>query len=230
MAFSDSDKILIVGANSSVASAFISEVTRFNPIIIGTFREDTHDKSSAFLQQVFFDLADLNSLDRFVEYIAPESFHYIYIFVGATSGIDTKNGLLASISDYYSMYSARLNYLLGKLGSSLQVGGTMVFLSSRAAHRSSYDSHYSAAKSSNEGFLLSLSALTQDKRILVLAPSLIEDSTMYSQMSENTIKNHRERTRNQLLTMSEVVDKLIEMSMNTIKYPNGSIECIGRDW
>jgi len=230
MPFSDSDRVLIVGANSSLASALIPKISLFNPEITGIFRKDTHVDSSAFQQQMFFDLADVASIDRILEQLALESFNYIYIFVGATSNIDTKNGPLANISEYYAKYGARLNYLLGRLGNCLSVGGTLIFLSSRAAHRASYDAHYSAVKSSNEGFLLSLSAQTQQKRILILAPSLIENSAMYNRMSKETTNRHRERTGNLLLSCEEVTSVLIDMSTNITKYPNGSVECIGRDW
>ena len=230
MAFSDSDRVLIVGANSSLASALITQISLFNPEITGIFREDTSVNSAAFQHKMFFDLADVASIDRLMGQLALESFSYIYIFVGATSNIDTKNGPIATISEYYAMYGARLNYLLGKLENCLSVGGTLIFLSSRAAHRPSYDAHYSAVKSSNEGFLLSLSAKTKGKRILVLAPSLIENSAMYNRMSNKTINSHRERTGNRLLSSEDVTSILIEMSLNKTKYPNGSVECLGRDW
>ncbi len=230
MEFSDSDKVLIVGANSSLASALIPQISLFNPKITAIFRKDTHVNSAAFQQKMFLDLADISSIDRTMGQLALESFNYIYIFIGATSNIDTKNGSIAAISEYYAMYSARLNYLLGKLENCLSVGGTLIFLSSRAAHRSSHDAHYSAVKSSNEGFLLSLSAKTQGKRILVLAPSLIENSAMYNRMSNETINNHRERTGNKLLSSKDITSILIDMSVNKTKYLNGSVECIGSDW
>jgi NAD(P)-dependent dehydrogenase (short-subunit alcohol dehydrogenase family) len=230
VAFSNSDKILIVGANSSLASALLPQVTRFTADITGVFRKKPNADSTKFQQKVFFDLADVASIENLIRQLSPQRFQYIYIFVGATSNIDTKRGLITAVSEYYDMYGARLNYIFGNLENCLSVGGTMIFLSSRAAHRSSYDAHYSAAKSSNEGFLISLSAQTEEKRILILAPSLIENSTMYTHMSDKTIDSHRERTGNQLLALDEVVDVLIDMSMNKVKYPNGSIECIGRDW
>ena len=230
MAFSNSDKVLIVGASSSLASALVPQITRFRAEITGVFREDTYVDSAIFQQKVFFDLADVTSIENLLGQLSSQSFDYIYIFVGATSSIDTKKGSITAVSEYYEMYSARLNYIFGNLENCLSIGGAMIFLSSRAAHRSSYDAHYSAAKSSNEGFLISLSAQTKEKRILILAPSLIENSTMYSHMSDETIDSHRERTGNQLLTLDEVVGVLIDMSMNKVKYPNGSIEFIGRDW
>ena len=230
MAFLDSDKVLIVGANSSLATALIPQISLFNPEITAIFRKDTPVNSAVFQQQMFFDLADIASINRIMGQLAVESFNYIYIFVGATSNIDTKNGPIATISEYYTLYGARLNYLLGKLENCLSVSGTLIFLSSRAAHRPSYDAHYSAVKSSNEGFLLSLSATSQGKRILILAPSLIENSGMYNRMSNETINTHRERTGNQLLSSEDVTSVLIDMSVNKTKYPNGSVKCLGRDW
>ena len=53
---------------------------------------------------------------------------------------------------------------------------------------------------------------------------------MYNRMSDETINSHRERTGNQLLSSEDVTGILIDMSVNKTKYPNGSVEFIGRDW
>lgn len=218
-----------MGAGSSLAIDLLKKITPYSPEIIRVYR-NSHSENHPVNNNLYLDLTDKNSLNEFVKNIQNQEFTHIYIFIGKTSNIDLFIGQLSEIENYYQAYAANLNFLMARLYEVLTEAGSMIFISSRAAHKVSYDAHYSAVKSSNEAFLRSLAGRNGNKRVLILAPSLIENSTMFAAMDENTILKHRARTNNGLLTIQEVTDKLIKISLYKETFQSGQIITIGGDW
>ncbi len=228
MEFPDSADILIVGANSSFATSFMNEIQIFSPRVHYVSRSPIEKRGVA--QHFNLDLLDKASITKLVEDLAEERFDLIYIFSGAVSELDVAICSIDETIEYYGAFAAGLNFLMGRLQQNLKDTGTLIFISSRAAHRPSYDEHYSAVKASSEAFLKSIASKHQKKRFIVLAPSLIRDTNMYNAMSKETISKHLARTSDSLLTLKEAILTLIEMSANKTKYKSGETSYIGRDW
>lgn len=230
MRFLESARVLIIGANSHISNRLVSEIRQFNPRITLVSRSKIQDFSTKIDRILELDLNDEISIENFLVSIDRDRFDYIYIFSGSVSGLGINSASFLQISEYYKSYSVGLNFLIGRLNDKIEEKGALIFLSSRSAHKPSFDLHYSAVKASTEAFIRSIAEQFPSKRFLTLAPSLIEDTRIYKLMSLANIEKHKQRTANQLVSLTEVVDMLIQMSIDDKNYVSGSTTCIGRDW
>ena len=230
MSFYETDQVLIIGANSLISRALVQGIKPYTSKITLVSRSLIEDIDSASEDYIALNLEDIDSVSNLFQNLQESQFDYVYIFAGAVSKLDISSSSLEETQDYYRTYGASLNYLIGRIQTHLSDSATMIFVSSRAAHRPSYDAHYSAIKASTEAFIMSIANRFPGRRLLVLAPSLIENTKMFNDMLQENIKMHRERTFNSLLTIDEVVESILEISFERDKFLSGSTTYIGRDW
>ena len=230
MSFYETDQILIIGANSLISRALVQGIKPYTSKITLVSRSLIGDIDSASEDYMALNLEDIDSVSNLFQNLQESHFDYVYIFAGAVSKLDISSSSLEETQDYYRTYGASLNYLIGRIQTHLSDSATMIFVSSRAAHRPSYDAHYSAIKASTEAFIMSIANRFPGRRLLVLAPSLIENTKMFNDMLQENIKMHRERTFNSLLTIDEVVESILEIRFERDKFLSGSTTYIGRDW
>ncbi len=222
--------MLIVGANSNISIQLVSNIRQFNPRLTLVSRNQIVDRIPTGHRQLTLNLSEDESIFKFLNAIKTERFDFIYFFAGEVSDLEIESASIDETFKYYKSYAAGVNFLIGHLHKNLDQGATLIFLSSRAAHKPSFDLHYSAVKASTEAFIRSIARKYPTQRFLVLAPSLIEDTRIYKRMTEETINVHKVRTSNRLLSVSEVVEVIMEMSLDKESYENGGTTCIGRDW
>ena len=230
MSFSETDRILIIGANSLISRALVREIEPYKSKIILVSRLPIENLDSDSKEFLALNLEDRDSVSKLFQNLQGLYFDYVYILAGAVSKLDVSSSSLEETQDYYRTYGASLNFLIGRIQNQLSDSATMIFVSSRAAHRPSYDAHYSAIKASTEAFIMSIASRFPGRRMLILAPSLIEKTKMFKEMLPEDIERHMERTFNSLLTVDEVVESILEISFERDKFLNGSTTCIGRDW
>jgi NAD(P)-dependent dehydrogenase (short-subunit alcohol dehydrogenase family) len=222
--------VLIVGANSNISIQLVSNIRQFNPRLTLVSRNQIVDSTRSEDRLLTLNLSEEESILKFLDEIEMERFDLIYFFAGEVSDLEIESASIGETFDYYKSYAAGINFLIGHLHKNLDQGATLIFLSSRAAHRPSFDLHYSAVKASTEAFIRSIAQKCPSQRFLVLAPSLIEDTRIYKRMTEQNINAHKVRTSNRLLSVSEVVGVILQMSLDKQSYENGGTTCIGRDW
>jgi len=230
VSFNETDHVLIIGANSLISRALVHEVEPYTSKITLVSRLPINDFDSELKEFFSLNLEDPNSVSRLFKNLQGSHFDYIYILAGAVSKLDISSSSLEDTQDYYRTYGASLNYLIGRIQNQMSDSATMIFVSSRAAHRPSYDAHYSAIKASTEAFIMSIASRLPEKRFLILAPSLIQETKIFKEMLPEDIDRHRERTSHSLLTVDEVVESILKISFERHKFLSGSTTCIGRDW
>lgn len=230
MTFSKADRVLIVGAGSYISQALLDEISHFEPQITFVTRTTPPIADLTSRRSFHLDLNSSESVENLLLNLSSQTFDYIYIFSGAVSGLDIDKSSIFETLRYYDAFAARLNFLISRLNKNLNDSGTLIFVSSRAAHRPSYDAHYSAVKASTEALVMSVAQKFPSKRFLVLAPSLIQNTRMYQAMSEENIEEHKRRTNDSLLTLSEITEELFKMSSEKEQYLSGTVTTLGRDW
>jgi 3-oxoacyl-[acyl-carrier protein] reductase len=96
-------------------------------------------------------------------------------------------------------------------------------ISSISAQRGSYDPIYAASKAAILSFVKSLAVGLGGVRVNAIAPGLIEDSTMYKEMSVDRQELHRQQTsQKRLLHISDLADVIYDISKNHWKHLNGA--------
>lgn len=105
--------------------------------------------------------------------------------------------------------------LLNILFKNLAAKGTVVYLSSISARNGSFDPLYATAKASIHKFIQSMQYhIKNGQRIVVAVPTLVEDSQMYLDMSQENIEKHRSRMSGNLLTKFEVSKSILNAIEN----------------
>jgi hypothetical protein len=226
-------KLLILGLHSSLAPELIVKAKIKGFEIYGTtHRRDNLKFTLKDQLSGIFDLQldDLEVSKVQLEKIGSHKYERVVSLIGATW---KNSGEISykSLSNYYQTLSLNLNLVHEKIIRFIDLNGTFLFMSSRAATHGSFDEHYAAVKAANTSFLMSLQRHTSSSvKIIPIACSLIEASSMYEKMSPVNQELHRERTRNRLVKIEEVIDILLRENFmyEESNFQNG-IYRLGRD-
>ena len=227
-------KLLILGIHSSLAPNLITKAKKSGFEIYGTtHRRKVLDLPHTVGLSGIFDLQidDLDATKSQLGKIGVHKYKRIISLIGSTSkNLDTDDN--ASLSRYYQTLSLNLNLTHAEIFKFLELDGSFLYMSSRAAIFGSYDEHYAAVKASNTAFLLSLQGqCASTQSVVPVASSLIETSLMYERMSTKNQELHRERTGNDLVQIEEVTEVLLRDNLfdDKSKFKNGVYQ-LGRDF
>lgn len=201
-------------------------------MITATYRDiNKAQPRSNDLLWVPLDLKSHDSISEFLQSISENNFERIIVLIGATSNLEGDTGSLDLLYSYYENYISGLHYLIRQVIPLLQEPGNMVVLSSRAASHPSFDAHYAATKGALESLIRSLAPkLSSLQSVICIAPSLIENSEMYYEMSAENIEKHRSRSSKKLLDTNDIARFIFEMSPQVTQEINGRTIPIGSDY
>jgi len=105
----------------------------------------------------------------------------------------------------------------------LDLNSQVIMISSISAQKGSYDPIYAASKGAILSFVKSLAVSLGGVRVNAIAPGLIEDSTMFKEMSTDRQDLHRQQTtQKRLLYMSDLAGVIYDISKNHWKHLNGA--------
>jgi NAD(P)-dependent dehydrogenase (short-subunit alcohol dehydrogenase family) len=107
----------------------------------------------------------------------------------------------------------------------------MVVLSSRSASHPSFDAHYAATKGALESLIHSIAPkLPNSQSVICIAPSLIENSEMFHEMTPENIERHKIRSSKKLLNLNEIAEFISAMSPQVTQLMNGRTISLGSDY
>ncbi len=201
-------------------------------IITATYRDV--NKTQQDLKDIFWLPLDLNSRDSisdFVKQINEYRFERIIVLIGATSNLEANLGAIDPLYKYYENYISGLHFLIRQTIVCLKDVGNMVVLSSRAASHPSFDAHYAATKGALESLIHSIAPkLSTSQSVICIAPSLIENSEMYHEMTPENIERHKTRSRKKLLSINEVTEFISSLSPQVTQSMSGRTISLGSDY
>ncbi len=158
-------------------------------------------------------------------------FERIIVLIGATSKLEANTDAIDRLYSYYENYISGLHYLIRQLIPQLQSFSNIVILSSKSASHPSFDAHYAATKGALESFILSIAQkLPNSQSAICIAPSLIENSEMYHEMSPKNVERHKTRSTQKLLDLNEMAEFIVEMSPRVTQLINGRTISVGSDY
>jgi NAD(P)-dependent dehydrogenase (short-subunit alcohol dehydrogenase family) len=176
------------------------------------------------------DLASEASVNKFFQELENLRFQNIFYCIGKTSNLIGIDFSKDNLSEYFAVQFVMSFILLSRLPTLMttEVPSTLAYVSSRAAIYPSYDIPYAAVKGGLASTTISISKkLRQNQRAIVVAPGLIEDSTMFLDMSQELQADHRERAGGKLLSLSQAARYLLEFGSENSDVGNGVILEIG---
>jgi NAD(P)-dependent dehydrogenase (short-subunit alcohol dehydrogenase family) len=221
--------LLVIGATSSLAQELLSqlELDTEGTVLVGRSIPRDYPKPELWLE---LDLSIDNSVMQFLQEINKYTFEKILFFIGATTNRHYIEISLEELAKYNDTYVTNSNYLVCQLTKQLGEQGAMILVSSRAALHPSYDVHYAVSKAAQVALVKSISRfLPPGQAIVALAPSLIAESKMYSEMSDENRAKHRMRTGGELISISEFANYLSSLDIDSLRLQNGRTIELGSD-
>lgn len=210
-----SKKALVIGGNSSILQTFVDALRAKGYEIHATSR-GSRPQGQVVSKHLNLDVRIQSSLENFIRQIQSEKYDLILSAIGMTSGVPIERETLSHIDEVLRVNLSANIWMLPRLIETLTTDGVIGFVGSSAAEGTSFDISYSAGKAGLRSAVTSYSSTRNlgEKRIYVFEPSLVEESTMYSEMNEANIHKHREKWNGQLLNFSDITTVLMKVYMD----------------
>ncbi|MET0635113.1 MAG: SDR family oxidoreductase [Chitinophagaceae bacterium] len=199
--------ILLFGANSFVAKAFIRDYqNRYN--LIPVYRNATETVPG-------LDFNDTSSITTFVSSIDIKIDGIVFL-----QGINPSMGV-KDITEEHFLKMMKVNLvtpvlLLAALNNRLSAGASVVFISSVAKRKGSYDPSYAAAKSGLTGLMFSLANGYPQHRFNMISLGLVEGSPVFNGMTDDFRARHASHMQNGEFIKAENVTEVIDMVINNV--------------
>jgi NAD(P)-dependent dehydrogenase (short-subunit alcohol dehydrogenase family) len=222
-------KLLVIGG-TSILSESLAQLAR-----IENYEIETTSRGGKICRyannQYELELSSLGNVEEFLRSIATHKYHRIIVLTGEASGIDVNSNATEAINAYYTAHLTNTVYLIDQLLMKLETPGNLIYISSIAASNSSFDCHYSAVKSGVSAYLKSRSRfLESNQSSFSIAPSLIEGTKMYLEMSPKTAANHLVRNKGRLTSPDEVSKYVWAQKPEITMSINGQMISVGNEY
>ena len=206
-------KALIIGIDSSIISDLLANLSYLGYEIYGTSRRP-RDEGKDYSKILDMDVSSIKSIENAFSIFGLQRFDLIVSAVGITAGTPLENDSPENIEYTVSVNLTSQLWMLPHIVKLLQKNGVAFFLGSSAAEGESFDITYSACKA---GLRAAISSYLKTrplgtKRIYILEPSLVEESTMYGEMSPVNISTHRKKWDGSLLQKSEISKAILSLA------------------
>lgn len=217
--------ILIVGASSSIGGAITSRFRAPSTRIIATYFPEIKIMHDEFFHPLVLDLDNDISIEKFTKEVfsfCPHIDTAIFL-AGTLPGSSLKDYNFANIDKVMKInFTGQAKVIKGLLPL-LDSNSQIIMISSISAQKGSYDPLYSASKGAILSFVKSLAIGLNGVRVNAIAPGLIENSTMYNDMSVERRELHKSQTSNkQLLSIVDLSNIIFDISQDHWKHLNGA--------
>lgn len=202
--------VVIIGASSSIGKEIIdcfSDTEKYSVVV--TYNNNAITKSNFdYIKKVKLDILSREERGQFTKTIF--DIDIIIILSGLLIGHSLDAYDEDDIDKTMNVNAISHFKLIKSLLPKLRDDARIIIMSSIAGEKGSFDPIYAAAKGSLIPFAKSLATWLGNKiKVNVIAPGLIEDSSMFHEMSDKRRKYHRERSPTGLLTTKTDLAKII---------------------
>jgi len=202
-------KALIIGASSSIGKFIVKRFMDAEVETIATF--STKYDPPPGVTAIKLNLEDEKSITDFAENI--NNNHKIDVAIFAASILPGANlaeytfDLISQVMDVNFTGQAKL---LQAISPAFNNNGQVIMISSISAHAGSYDPIYAASKGAISSLVKALATWMAPKiRFNAIAPGLIEDSTMFDDMSPSRRSHHVNNTPTKQLLRPEALAEVV---------------------
>jgi len=221
----ENNNIVIIGASSSIGNSIISKFRSPSTRIIASYYSNNDINPEDNMLALELDLKKEQSIDIFIKEVHSITSHIdtAIFLAGILPGKNLQEYEKADIENVMRInFTGQAKVIKGILPL-LDSDSQIIMISSISAQRGSYDPIYAASKGAILSFVKSLAAGLGGVRVNAIAPGLIEDSTMYKEMSPERQELHRQQTSHKtLLQMSDLADVIYDISKIHWKHLNGA--------
>lgn len=187
-------RLLIIGATGSIGTYFLKENADLYEIISTSRNPES---------ELYLDLLQSESINK-IELSRFEFDHVIFL-----SGINPRSNLKeiteAEFIEIFTINIISPAMLIKRIHHLIKPGGGVLFVSSIATEKGSYDPSYAASKSALSGLIKSLTREFNYIRFNILSLGLVQNSKVHLQMTDNFIERHKSNMhQNKLIELFQV--------------------------
>lgn len=204
--------IVIIGVGGSLGSTLKNHLESQDAgVIFGT----TSQKNACTTHVYYLDFMDDSSIENFPDF----QIDHLIICAGYEPKHNLSQSSKAHIEKMFRIHVIGPMLLLKRVQNNFTTDSSVTFISSVAAYQGSYDPSYSAVKGAINSLIRTFAKdFAPNTRVNAIAPSLINDSTVFNGMTEDFKKNHIERTLNKRLLSLEECCEAIDFIINAKHY------------
>ena len=189
--------IIILGGSSSIGKSICNEFnTQDNQIISTYFSKKDLLNNPKNTESIYLDLNDNESIINFSQKLVSEkiSVDILVSLAGILPGKDLLEYSFEEIDEVLSVNFSGQAKLIRNILPLLTNKSKLLLLSSISAQKGSYDPIYSAAKAAILSFIKSLlRSIPEGSTINAIAPGLIQDSSMFKDMTKDRQEFHKKQ-------------------------------------
>ena len=207
-------KILIIGASSSIGKEITKEFLLNGDQVLASYNSNKIDFSGVGqynLHTVGRDVKCIDSHKSFLNSLKKFGKIDAAVFLPALLlGKSLKDYVDDEIKEVIDTNFSSQISLFQKLMRLFSKNASVIFMSSISGQRGSYDPIYSASKAAQIGFIKSI-ALWEGSEIRIngIAPSLVENSSMFNEMASKRQKYHTSQSPTGKLTSKKEIAKIV---------------------
>jgi 3-oxoacyl-[acyl-carrier protein] reductase len=205
--------IIILGASSSIGKAIFNQFNKKDNKLISTyFSGDSPDNTYKNDESFCVDLDSNKSIIKFSDKLISENIN-VDVLISLAGILPGKNLLEYTFEEIDKVMSINFTgqaKLIKKIIPLLSKKSRLLLLSSISAQKGSYDPIYAASKGGLLSFVKSLlPSLPVGASINAIAPGLIQDSTMFKNMTTDRQEIHKKQINSGKLLNEEDLAKII---------------------
>ncbi len=193
-------KVLVIGANSFIAKHVISKLDQLGIQSLLTTRATLNIEEEDSIKS--FCVSNVDTFDS------------ILFFQGINPSLNTKDMTSEHFKKMLNVNLVGPTLLLKHLYNSINRGAMLLFISSIASRKGSYDPSYASAKAGITGLTNSLATEFSDFRFNTISLGLVEDSPVFDQMTPDFRKKHSDGMNGGFIQKEDVSTAIIELIQN----------------
>lgn len=199
--------ILIIGANSFIAKNTVEKLKSQDYNCILTSRTSENNVLS-------LDLEDEKKIIDFCSKNQNLSIDGILFFQGISPSKNTKEMTAEHFTKMLTLNLIGPTLFLKHFYKNLNKNSLLLFISSVAAQKGSYDPSYASAKSAITGLTQSMANEFSDLRFNTISLGLVENSPVYNNMTPDFREKHKQKMNNQFIQVDDVSFAILEILQN----------------
>ena len=217
--------ILIIGGSSSIGDHVEQAFKNHGDRVLSTYCSSLRKKDNANIKYIELDLRSPISFSPLLDEVAKNALDAVIILSGVLPGKSIYDYLESEVNEVLNVNVISNIHIIKALIPYLNINSNIILMSSISAMRGSFDPVYAASKAAQIGLVKSLALWNKDQyKINAIAPGLIEDSTMYFDMSAHRRAYHRANSpTKKLITKPYIARLILDICEPGSKYVNGEI-------
>lgn len=219
-------RALVVGASSRIGRAVVAELETRGLDVVATYHRHAPVDGSPGTKWHALDVTSQTSIDALTQEISSsgQGLDVIVMAAGLLRGKPLDCYDLEAVDEVMRVNFSGPASVIASVLPFLNDGSCVVMFSSVSGERGSYDPIYAASKGAIISLVKSLATrLAPKTRFVAIAPGLVEDSGMYSEMKPERQAFHRDAVPvGRLITPQEIARIVFDLTQDHWTHANGS--------